>query len=427
MPANAQLILAVTVFLVTYAIIVSERIHRTIISLVGAFVLVACGVLTHEMAIAAIDFNVVGLLVGMMLIVGLSKDSGVFEFAAISLAKLAGGRPLLIMVVLSLLTALLSGFLNNVTLIMLAVPVTITIAELLEIDPVPMVLSEVILSNVGGTATLIGDPPNLLIGSAARLGFMDFVVNLGPVLLVIAVVTIVIIGLLYRKRLQVSAASRQRLMEMDPAGHLKDPRLARQSLAVLGLTMVGFVTHQLFDLESATVAMLGASLLLLVVRPDADEVFNHVEWSVIFFFIGLFILIGSIEAVGVIEWLAVKVVELTGGQLAPASMAILWVSAIASAFIDNIPLTATMIPVIKSLGQLGAFANLDPLWWSLALGACLGGNGTLVGASANVVASGLLEDSDHPISFLGFMALGFPLMLLSIAISSAYLYLRYLL
>ena len=426
MPAVAQPAFAIAVFLITYAIIISEKIHRTIISLFGAFVLVVCGVMTHEMAIEAIDFNVIGLLVGMMLIVGLTKDSGVFEYAAVGLAKLGQGRPVFILIALSLMTAVLSGFLDNVTMVLLVVPVTISIAELLEVDPIPLVFSEVIFSNIGGTSTLIGDPPNILIGSSAGLGFLDFVVNLGPVLLVVSGLTIAVICLIFRRRLAVSDESRQRLMAMDAREQLKDAKLAKQTIAVLGLTVLGFVTHQFWHLESASVAMMGASLLLLVVRPDPEKVFNHVEWPVIFFFIGLFILVGAIEAVGVIEWLAIQAVALTGGQMVPTGMAILWVSAIASAFVDNIPFTATMIPIIHNLGQLAAFESLDPLWWSLALGACLGGNGTLIGASANVVASGILEERGYRLSFLRFMVLGFPLMLLSIAISSLYLYVFYL-
>ncbi|MCL1879730.1 MAG: ArsB/NhaD family transporter [Actinomycetia bacterium] len=426
MPENLQVVFAVSVFFITYAIIVSEKIHRSIIALSGAFLMVVFGILSHEKAIAAIDFNVIGLLVGMMLIVGIIKDTGIFEYLAVSIAKAAKGRPVVILAALAMLGALLSGILDNVTLILLIVPVTISIARLLGISPIPLVISEVLLSNIGGAATLIGDPPNIIIGSAAELGFMDFVINLGPVLLVIAVVTTALLAVAYRRKLKVDDEHRQRLMEIDAAKQIKSKPLAIKSLAVMGLVIVGFITHQLLHLESATIAMAGASLLLLLVRPNVDKTFRHVEWPVIFFFVGLFILVGGLQAVGAIKWLAQQVVGLTGGELLPSGLAILWFAGFASGFVDNIPFTATMVPIIQEMGGLTAMQDLAPLWWSLALGACLGGNATIVGASANVVAIGMLDEKGMRVSFLQFMAIGLPLTLLALLISSIYLYVFYL-
>jgi len=426
MAGTAQIAFAAAVFLTTYAIVISEKIHRTIIVLAGSALIVVFGVLDFYQAIEAIDFNVIGLLAAMMVMVGLTRQSGIIEFAAVSVAKLSRGNPAIIMTVLSLLVAVLSALLDNVTTVLIAVPISISVAHKLEIDPLPIVISEVILSNIGGAATLIGDPPNLLIGSASGLGFMDFVVNLLPILLIVMAMTLFLLWMIYRKRLKVTPESRDRLMAMDAGGELKDPSLAVQTLVILGLTVIGFVFHQNLGLESATVAICGAALMLLVVRPDPEQAFSHVEWPVIFFFVGLFVLVGSLEAVGIIEWLATVSLRLTGGELMPTGIVILWLSAIASAFVDNIPFTATMIPLIQEIGLQSSLVSIEPLWWCLALGACLGGNGTLVGASANVVAVGMLEEDGYKISFLRYMAVGFPLMLLSVAASMLYLAAFYL-
>ena len=426
MTGTAQIAFTAAVFLLTYAIIISERIHRTIISLFGAALLILFGIVNFEQAVTAIDFNVVGLLVAMMLMVGMTKGSGVIEFAAVKVAQLCKGQSMLLLVALSLLTALVSAFVDNVTMILLATPITISIAHKLRINPLPIVFAEILLSNIGGTATLIGDPPNLLIGSAAGLGFMDFVLNLAPVLLVIIAVTLLLLWLVFRKQFKVEPENRRHLMEMDAAQELKDKPLATKTLLILGLTVIGFISHQFLGLESGAVAIGGAALMLLVVRPDPEHAFSFVEWPVIFFFIGLFVLVGGLESVGAIEWLAGLSLQLTGGELLPTGVAILWISSITSAFVDNIPFTATMIPLIQQIGQLGSFASIEPLWWCLSLGACLGGNGTMVGASANVVAVGMLEEEGYKISFLRFMAMGFPIMLASIVISTIYLCVFYL-
>jgi len=426
MTGNVQIIFAVVVFLVSYAIIISEKIHRTIAALFGAAVMSIFGVVTYELALEAIDFNAIGLLVGMMLIVGLTRESGVFEYIAVAIAKLGKGKPMFIMISLSIMTAVMSAFIDSVTMILLVVPVSISIARKLGISPMPIVFSEIMLCNIGGATTLIGDPPNLLIGSAAGFGFMDFVFNVGPIMVVVGAITLVILWLLFRKRLIVDEESKQQLMEMDPRAEMKDKALAIKTLSVMGLTIVGFILHQYIHLESATVALGGAAILLLVVQPDPKHVFRHVEWEVIFFFLGLFILVGGIRAVGVIEWLATQMISLTGGQLVETGMMVLWLSSVAGAFVDNIPFTATMVPLIQDIGHMGIFADMDPIWWCLVIGACLGGNGTMIAASPNVVAVGLLEQEGYKFTFMRFMVMAFPLMILSVAISSVYLYFWYL-
>ncbi|CCO09456.1 SLC13 family permease [Desulforamulus hydrothermalis] len=426
MEGNSQVIFATAVFLISYAIIISEKIHRTVVALFGAMILIIAGVLHQEEAVKAIDFNTIGLLVGMMIIVGITRRSGVFEYLAVKAAKQSKGEPLAIMVALSLITAVLSALLDNVTTVLLIVPVTFSIARALEINPMPILLAEVLASNIGGTATLIGDPPNIMIGSAVGLGFMDFVVNLAPVVIVIMVVTIYLLKWIYRKQFVVREELKRNIMAMNEKDEIKDPVLLKKSLFALAVTICGFLLHQYVHLESATIALFGAALLLLLTREEPEHALEAVEWPVIFFFAGLFILVGGLEEVGVIEWIAQKALELTGGELLTTGMLILWLSAIASAFVDNIPFVATMIPLIQDMGRLGGIANLDPLWWSLALGACLGGNGTIIGASANVVVAGMAEKQGIRFTFLGFMKVAFPLMLVSIIISSVYLYFFYL-
>lgn len=426
MEGNSQVIFATAIFLFTYAIIISEKIHRAVIALLGAMVVIVGGVLQQEKAVEAIDFNTIGLLVGMMIIVGIARNSGLFEYLAVKAAKNSKGEPLAILVSLSIITAILSAFLDNVTTVLLIVPVTFSIAKALEINPSPILFAEVLASNIGGTATLIGDPPNIMIGSATGLGFMDFVVNLAPVIIVIMVVTVFLLKLIYKKQLVVREELKQNIMAMNPEDEIKDATLLKKSLFVIALTIGGFLLHQYVHLESATIALAGAALLLLITGAEPEHALSAVEWPVIFFFAGLFILVGSLEEVGVIEWIAKEALKLTGGELLPTGMLILWLSAIASAFVDNIPFVATMIPLIQDMGRLGGIADLNPLWWSLSLGACLGGNGTIIGASANVVVAGMAEKRGIKWTFVGFMKLAFPLMLVSIVISTVYLYFFYL-
>ncbi len=429
MPEHLQIYFSVAVFLITYAIIVSEKIHRAVIALVGAALIAVFKILDPEEAVHAIDFNTIGLLVGMMIIVGITRQTGIFEFLAIKAAKSSRGEPLKIMAALSLVTAVLSALLDNVTTVLLIVPVTFAIAQKLRINPIPILIAEIISSNVGGTATLIGDPPNIMIGSATHLGFMDFIINLTPIIVVVYVCTLTLLRLIYRSQLVADPERQKTIMEMDEYAELKDMVLLKKCMAVLFLTILGFVLHQYVHLESSVIALTGASLLLLVSREDPEHALHAVEWPVIFFFVGLFVLVGSLEKVGVIEAIAHYSLEITGGEMIPTAMLILWLSGIASAFVDNIPFVATMIPLIHNMGEIMGVADpsmLNFYWWSLSLGACLGGNGTIIGASANVVVIGMAEKRGYHITFVKFFVVAFPLMIMSLILSTAYMLLWYI-
>jgi Na+/H+ antiporter NhaD/arsenite permease-like protein len=424
------------IFGATYVVIMTDKLNRAIVSLIGAALMILTGILNQEAAVKGVDFNTLGLLTGMMVIVAITRKSGVFQYVAIWSAKKVAAKPWGILVMLSLVTAFFSAFLDNVTTVLLVAPVTLLITEELKVDPYPFLFSEIFASNIGGTATLIGDPPNIMIGSATGLTFNDFALNLTPAIIVILVATLVPIYFMWGRKLHAAAADRERVMNFNEREAITDVRLLNQSLVVLTLVILGFIFARPLHLEPATVAMFGAALLLLLdnYRHKAEgqsenvhRTFGEVEWVTIFFFLGLFIVVHGVDQAGVLSWLAEKVIALTGGNLPITAMAILWVSAFASAIVDNIPFVATMIPLIKSMAPaLGGSEHLLPLWWSLALGACLGGNGTLVGASANLVVAGLAERAGYPIRFAPFLLAAFPLMLLSIIISAVYLYARYL-
>jgi len=418
---------AITIFLIIYAFIISEKIHRTIVAMVGGILMVVFGIVDQEIAIHHIDFNTLGLLIGMMLIVSITAETGVFKYVAIWSAKKAHGDPIRILIALALITAVASALLDNVTTVLLMVPVTFSITRQLQVSPMPYLITEILTANIGGTATLIGDPPNIMIGSAVKeLTFMAFVNNLAAISFLILFITLAILVLIYRKQLHSTPERKASIMSLNEKDEINDPTLLKKCLTVLVLTILGFFTHQIFHLESATVALAGAFLLLLLTGEHyLEEALAKVEWTTIFFFVGLFVLVSGLVETGVISTLASKAIDLTGGDLTATAMLILWLSAIASAFVDNIPFVATMIPMIKEMGSMG-ITNLEPLWWSLALGACLGGNGTLIGASANVIVAGLAAKEGHHISFVKFMLIAFPLMILSIVIASVYLYLRYL-
>ena len=422
-----QIWFAGALFLVVYGFIISEKIHRTVIALCGAALLVLLGVLAQHEAVGFIDFNTIGLLFGMMVIVGITRKSGVFEYVAIKAAHSTGGDPMKIMVALSIVTAIASALLDNVTTVLLVVPVTISICSALEVNPVPFFIAEILASNIGGTATLIGDPPNIIIGSETGLlnSWIYFVKNLTPVVVVVFIVTFILLKLIYQKRLQTSEENKARLMAMDAESAITDPTLLKKSLAVIGIVILGFISHQYLNLESATIAIAGAGLLMLISRADPEEALHSVEWATLFFFVGLFILVGGLEKTGIIEGMAREGIKLTRGDVTLTAILVLWFSAIASAFVDNIPFVATFIPLIQEMGQL-ANMNTWPLWWALSLGACLGGNGTLIGASANVIVSGIAAREGHPISFLGYMKIAFPLMIVSIVIAMVYLLLFFL-
>ncbi len=424
------------IFLITYIVIVSEKINRSIVALLGAGLMICMGVLNQQSAIHGIDFNTLGLLTGMMVIVAISRRSGVFQFVAIWSAKKVDARPWGILLMLSLVTALFSALLDNVTTVLLIAPVTLLITGELKVPPDPFLFAEIFASNIGGTATLIGDPPNIMIGSAVNLSFNDFLYNLAPITLVIFPITMFVIYLIWGRKMSAKDEDRERIMQFKERQAITDIPLLKKSLFVISLVILSFLFAHQLHIEPATIAMMGAALLLLLTSFDlnaeeqSDNVhksFAEVEWITIFFFVGLFIVVHGIEKAGLLNILASQILSWTQGDLTKTAMAIIWVSAVASAIVDNIPFVATMIPVIESMeSTFGGSEQLMPLWWSLALGACLGGNGSLVGASANLIVAGFAERAGHRIQFIKFMLIAFPLMLLSIVIASIYVYLRYL-
>jgi Na+/H+ antiporter NhaD/arsenite permease-like protein len=412
------------VFLVAYGLIASERLDRTLVALLGGLLLVVLGVIDQEEAFAAIDFNVIFLLAGMMILASALARTGFFQWLAVHSVRMSRGDPLRLLIILCVVTAVLSAFLDNVTTVLLMTPVTLSVAGRLGISPVPYLISQILASNIGGTATLIGDPPNILIGSAAGLDFMDFLVNLGPVVLPIFGVFLVTMLVVFRGHLQVPDERREAALEATEESIIRDRGLLVRTLIVVGLTLVGFLAHSALGLEAATIALLGATALMLVSRLDPHEMLREVEWSTLFFFVGLFMLVEAVVHVGIVGGIATMIADATAGQEGAAAMALLWFSAGASAIIDNIPYTATAIPVVHQLVDSGMPA--DALWWSLALGACLGGNLTIVGASANVVVANLALREGHTIRFGQFLRYGAVVVAGSLVISSIYVWLRYL-
>ena len=415
-------IVAIVIFVAAYALIISEKIHRTIIGICGAMLMILLGIINQETAIHHIDFNTLGLLMGMMVIVNITSETGLFNYLAIWAAKKVEAKPISLLDALSVLTAVCSALLDNVTTVLLTVPITFSITKQLNVDVKPFLIAQILASNIGGTATLIGDPPNIMIGSAVGLQFMDFITNLSAICILIFIVTIALLILIYGNKLHTTDELREKVMQLDEKSQIVEPRLLKKCLFALAVTISLFVLHGQLHLDTATAAMTGAGLLLLISFPQKEamiaKVLSKVEWLAIFFFAGLFILVGALVETGVIKMLAEEAIKITNGDLTATSMLILWMSAYASAFIDNIPFVATLIPLIQDMGQMG-MTNLDPVWWSLALGACLGGNGTLIGAS-------MAAQRGKPISFISFMKIALPMMTLSIAISSVYIWLRYL-
>ena len=420
---NLQQMIAVGVFLLVMAAIISEKVHRSVAALAGAVVLLLTHVLTIETAADYVDLNTIGVLVGMMLFVAVVKSSGLFEYIAIWSAKLTRGQPMAILAVFAVITAVLSAFLDNVTTVLLIGPMTIAITQILEVNPVPFLLSQIMASNIGGTATLIGDPPNIMIGSAAGLSFADFIVNTGPVVLIILAVVVTIFFLMYRGNLHVESENMEKVLTLDEKLTIKDASLLRKSVIMIVLVVVGFIFHAQLGIESATVALTAAGVMLLIGGQDAEDVILGVEWSTILFFIGLFVVVGGLNSTGVIAMLANGMLELVGDNEVLAIVLVLWASALISAFLDNIPFVATLIPMIQTMQQGGM--DVLPLWWALSLGACLGGNGSLIGASANVVLAGVSAKNGYPITFMSYLKKGFPLMLLSVAICTIYLLIRF--
>ena len=418
-----EVLLAGGIFVATYALIATERLHKTVAALAGGVLMVVLGVVSQEEAFAAIDFNVIFLLVGMMVIANVMRRTGVFQWVAIRSVRVAQGDPWRILVVLCTITAVASALLDNVTTVILIGPITLFIASALRVSPVPYLIGEILASNIGGTATLIGDPPNILIGSAAGIDFATFLFNLGPVAVLIFGAFLVVARFVFRGDMSPTPDAR-RALDLDESAVITDRRVLRLSVAVMIGTVAGFFVAGPLGLEPATVALAGAAVLFVLTGHDPADILREVEWSTLLFFVGLFMLVEGIIHVGIIDSLAESLFSVAGGDLAVTSLALLWVSGIASGIVDNIPYTATVIPIVHDLGARGMAT--EPLWWSLALGASLGGNATIIGASANVVIASLAERGGHPISFAHFLRYGAVVVLVSLAISSVYVWLRYL-
>jgi Na+/H+ antiporter NhaD/arsenite permease-like protein len=416
--------LAVGIFLVALALIATEWVHRTKIALVGASLVVITQTIDQEEAIEAIDFNTIGLLAGMMLMVRVTEPTGVYNYLAIRAGQAARGRPLALVMALAGTTAVLSAFLDNLTTVLLIVPITFLLADTLDLDPLPLILIEIISSNIGGTATLIGDPPNILIAGATGLSFGEFVVNLAPVAMLTFVVVTALLYVVYKSRLQIPPDARDRLLALDARRSIEDSDELRRTVPILVLAIIVFFVHKPLGLEPATVALAGASMMLLVTRESVEKALEGIEWTTLFFFLGLFVLVGALEETGAISEVADAIGSVTDGDRSAEVLGIAWVSALGSGMVDNIPFTTTMIPVVEELQADNAGDNAH--WWALALGACFGGNATLIAAAANVAAAGMAERAGRRIGFLTFLKVGVPVTLLSMAIATAYIALRYL-
>ena len=416
-------IVAVVVFVVAMVAIMSEKVHRALVAIVGAMILLVVHVVTFDQAMSHVDFNTLGVLLGMMLFVAVVKLSGIFEYLAIKCARLAKGNPWHVMVLFVCLTALLSALLDNVTTVLLIGPMTITVCRLLDIDAVPFFLAEIMASNIGGTATLIGDPPNIMIGSAAHLTFMDFLAFNGPAIIVIMVVAIAIFYVMYGRNMGASAEQQASIMELHAHEAIKNKSLFNKSVVMIALVAVAFVCHSMVGVEPSVVALTAAAIMLLISRAEVEKILLDVEWATIGFFAGLFIVVGGLAETGVINMLANGLIDITGGDTMITIIVLVWASAIISSFLDNIPMVATLIPILIAMESTGV--DVMPYWWAISLGACIGGIGTLIGASANVVLSGMSGRYGYPISFMDYTKVGFPLMLVFTAISCAWLLIRF--
>lgn len=429
------MVVATSVLVIAYGFIISEKINSAVIALLGACTLILTGVLNQHLAVQGIDFNTIFLLIGMMVIVNITKRCGIFQFVAIYAAKMVRGNPRSLLVMLSLITAVFSALLDNVTTVLLIVPITLLLTEQLKIPAYPFLFALIFASNVGGTATLIGDPPNILIGSAVGLGFLDFVINLGPVVIINLVVLLVLFDLIWGRNFKTSMKARAHLLRYDPYQALTDIPLLCKSMFTLFMVIMGFVVGHGYGIEAGTVALAGAAFLMLLdvyklpsekQGHQVQESLAEVEWETIFFFMGLFILVYGVDYTGLLQILAEETLNLTGGDLLISGMTILWSSAILSAIVNNIPFVATMIPLIEAMGpEMGGEKAIMPLWWALSLGACLGGNGSLIGASANVMVASFAERAGQRIQFMKFLLMAFPFMILTVAISTVYVWFVY--
>lgn len=432
--SSHSVLVSASLLILAYIFIALERIPKVTIALLGGALTIVLGLVSQTKTLGDginphyfinfIDFNVIFLLVSMMVIVSITTRSGVFNWIANELLKFTKGHPVKVLCALGLFTAVTSAFLDNVTTVILIMPITFAIAKKLDIDPIPFLLTEIFSSNIGGTATLIGDPPNIIIGSAGGLSFIDFIKELTPVILVIMCVVLTILAFIFRKKLHASQDKMDEVAKIDNSHTITDKALMIRSTLILALVILGFMLHDVTHIETCVVAMLGASILLIFEKPN--EILQDVEWNTIFFFIGLFIIIGGLEASGGIKLMAEWILKVTQGSQAATSMIILWASGVISGIIDNIPYTATMAPMLVEIEKTMGATYAYPLWWALSLGACLGGNMTIIGAAANVIVSENAAKSGHPISFMRFLKYGVGVVAISLLISTAYIYLRFL-
>ena len=416
-------IVSIAVFVIVMVAIMTEKLHRSLAAIVGAMLVLALHVLPFDAAMEHIDFNTLGVLLGMMLFVSVVKLSGMFEFLAIKAARLAKGEPWKVMLLFVLLTAVLSAFLDNVTTVLLIGPMTLTVCKLLDVNPIPFFMTEILASNIGGTATLIGDPPNIMIGSAAGFTFFDFILYDAPAVVVILAAVLVVFYFLYGRKMHVNEEHRARIMELDEHAMIKNKRLLKKSYVMIGLVVVGFMAHGALGLESSVIALGAAGIIMLISGESIEEALANVEWTTLAFFAGLFVIVGAMAETGVIEMLAHALIDATGGNVFVTMLVLLVGSAVISSFLDNIPFVATMIPILLAMESTGM--DVTPLWWAVSLGACLGGNGTLIGASANVVLSDISKKNGHEITFVQFLKTGFPIMLLTVVIAGLYLVVRF--
>ena len=416
-------VIAIIVFVVVIGLIISEKVNSAAAALAGAMALVVTGVMSAHRALSYIDFNTIGLLVGMMVLVAIIRQSGLFEYVAIKAAKMVHGDPWKIMIAFILLTAVLSGILDNVTTVLLVGPMTIAIAKMLEINPVPFLMTQILASNAGGTATLIGDPPNIMIGSAANLSFMDFLKNTGIAVVLVIIFMIVMMRFVYKKEIEVEGLDTSKIMNLDPDKSITDKPLLIKGVVVIVLVILGFIFHDQIGMETSVIALTAAAVMLIIGGVNVDNAIQDVEWTPIAFFMALFVVVGGLTETGVIKQVAAVIIERTAGHPVMMMLILLWASALLSSFLNNIPFIATLIPLVLALKADGMDA--EPLWWAISLGACLGGNGTMIGASANVVLSDISTKHGYPITFKSYLRVGMPFMLGSVFISMVFLLVKY--
>ncbi len=416
-------IIAIAVFALALVAIMSEKIHRAVVAMIGAMVLVFLHIVDFDTAVDYMDFNTLGVLMGMMMFVAVVQKSGIFEYLAIKCARIAKGQPWHVMVMFVLLTACLSAMLDNVTTVLLVAPMTLMVCKVMDLDPIPFFMAEVLASNIGGTSTLIGDPPNIMIGSGAGLSAIDFLVYDAPAAILSVAVMLVFFYVLFGRDLSVPEELREKLMELDEREHLKKPRLAKLSVVMTVVVTVSLMCHSLVGVESGVIALAAAAFMLILSGENIEDILHHVEWTTLVFFGGLFIIVGGLTETGVVEMLANVLIDATGGNVFMLMIVLLFGSALISSFLDNIPFVATLIPILLTMEASGI--DVMPLWWAVSLGACLGGNGTLIGASANVVMADIASRNGYKLTFAKFTRVGFPVMLATVTVSAVYLIIRF--